>query len=127
MEFFIPGNTPSSKNSKRLIRPGLIISSEATLKWKKATEWHFAAQKRQFLEAVRDLPKPLKIGFHPVRDSKRKFDFGNICQAVWDAMTEHGWIPDDNMDEMVPFPVKRNGSFYTVDKAGTGMFITVLP
>lgn len=75
MEFFIPYNTPSSKNSRRLVKGGRFIASKQTMRWRKLTEEAFIAQKDAFRKALKKKKKPYKIGFFFIRDSKRKFDW----------------------------------------------------
>lgn len=117
--FFIPYNTPSSKNSKRWTGK-MLINSKQVMDYKKNTALFWIKFKKPFLEAIKDLEKPLKIGFYFIRDSKRKFDFVNVAQLPLDLMQEHGWIPDDCMTEVIP-------SFlgYEVDKEKAGVYINL--
>ena len=45
--------------------------------------------------------KPLRVSFYFYRDSKRKFDANNVTQILCDLMTKVGYIPDDNVDELI--------------------------
>ena len=72
---FIPGNTPSSKNSQQWTGKYLV-------KGKK---------------------KPYNIEFTFYRKTKRKFDYINAAQIVQDLMVKYGWIDDDNCTEMKPY------------------------
>lgn len=122
--FFIPFNTPSSKNSKRIVNRGgkiMLINSKQVMNYKKATSIFWAKNQKLFLEATKDLKKPLKIGFYFIRDSKRKFDFVNVAQLPLDLMQEYEWIPDDCMAEVVPVFLG-----YEVDKNNAGVRISVL-
>jgi hypothetical protein len=40
-------------------------------------------------------------------------------------MVTHEWIDDDNMDEMVPIPYKRKGTYYGYSKNNPGCYIKV--
>lgn len=124
---FIYGNVPSSKNSKRWTGR-FLISNEATQKYKKYSAKEYETFAFDFVKEVVDnhIPVPLKVGFHFVRKSKHKFDFINACQVVQDLMVRHGWIPDDNMDELLPFPLEVEGSYYSYDKTNPGVFIKLL-
>lgn len=75
---------------------------------------------------IKGLQKPLMIGFHFVRDSKRKYDYCNMLQICQDMMVKHQWIEDDNVDEMYPVPFKVDGKYSTVDKSKPGVYIKVL-
>lgn len=121
--FFIPFNTPSSKNSKRVVKRGnktMLINSKQVMDYKKATSIFWAKHQKGFLEATQDLEKPLKIGFYFIRDSKRKFDLVNVAQLPLDLMQEYGWIPDDCMNEIVPVFLG-----YEVNKDKAGVEITI--
>jgi len=80
----------------------------------------------KFIEMLDGAPKPLLIGFYFVRDSNRAFDFVNPLQTVQDMMVSYGWIPDDNIKEMIPIPVQIDGRYYHVDKDGAGVYIIPL-
>ncbi|WP_231102322.1 hypothetical protein [Streptobacillus moniliformis] len=45
---------------------------------------------------------PLKIHFKFIGDSGRKFDYHNVVQLPCDLMTKHGWLEDDNADNIIP-------------------------
>lgn len=124
---FISGNVPSSKNSKRWTGK-FLISNEATQKYKKASAKEYDINAFEFCDEVfkNNIPKPIKVGFHFVRKSKHKFDFINACQVVQDLMVYHEWITDDNMDELLPFPLEINGSYYSYDKENPGVYIKIL-
>jgi Holliday junction resolvase RusA-like endonuclease len=99
--FTIPGNTPSSKNS-RIWTGKYSIASAATRKWKLATDEYWKEQAKAFRKESKGLPKPLYIEFKFYRKSKHRFDLINIAQAVQDAMVNYDWIDDDNADELIP-------------------------
>ena len=98
---FIPGNVPSSKNS-RPIYGKYLGKSKAWTKWSKESEAPMCIFKDIFLSVTEDLEKPYKIGFKFVRKSRHKFDYINPAQTIQDAMVKHGWIDDDNADEILP-------------------------
>jgi Holliday junction resolvase RusA-like endonuclease len=99
--FTIPGNTPSSKNS-RIWTGKYSIASAATRKWKLATDEYWKEQAKAFRKESKGLPKPLYVEFKFYRKSRHKFDMINIAQAVQDAMVKFDWIDDDNADELIP-------------------------
>lgn len=122
---FIPGNVASSKNSKQWTGTRLIWSKLAR-EYRDSTATLYLMYRLKFKASCKGKNKPLLIGFYFVRDSRRKFDFVNICQTAQDLIVRAGWIVDDNMDEMVPVPVQIDGSFYHVDKNHPGVYIMVL-
>ncbi len=128
---FIKENIPSSKNSKRIVRLGSrhsIINSQLVMDYKSKTKdlWNDQNTINQFRALLLNKEKPYKIGFHFVRDSKRKFDFVGPLETVQDLMTKAGWIEDDNTSIMYPFPLMINNAYHSYDKENSGVFIEVL-
>lgn len=102
--FYIPGNVPSFKNGASVYN-GHHVKSKSVQNYLKHYSFAYLAHARTFRAATAGLPKPLYIGFKFFRDTRRRFDYINACQGVQDLMVEHGWIDDDNADEIVPiFP-----------------------
>lgn len=99
---FIPGNVPSSKNSKTWTGK-FLVNSNVTTRYIKTTESYWQEYRPRFLEAVSGLTKPYRIGFLFVRDSRRRFDYINPMQSVADLMVKHKWIEDDNADILLPY------------------------
>jgi len=117
-KIFIPGNTPSSKNSK-FWTGKFLISNKTTLKFRDNTEEHFMVNKRKFKRMFQQEKPPFIVGFFFVRDSKRRFDYVNIVQVIADLMVKFGWMEDDNADFFVPVFLG-----YKVDKLNPGVEIT---
>jgi len=69
---------------------------------------------------------PIVLGFHFVRGTKHKFDFGNVCQLVLDLMTAFDLIEDDNMDCIIPIPMKIEDKWYSYDSEKPGLYLRVL-
>ena len=117
---FISGNTPSSKNSKRIItitnkktgkKTTRLINSEVTEKYIKNSKADWVLNKRNFLKMLVGKEKPYKI----------KFDYINAAQIVFDLMQEYGYIEDDNSTNVIPI-----FKGFEVDKARTGVEISVI-
>ena len=123
--FFIPGNTASSKNSKQWTGKRLIWSKAAS-QYRTNTALFWQAYASKFRKAVAGKQKPILLGVYFVRDSHRKFDFVNIVQTIQDLMVMAGWIEDDNIDEVIPVPIRIKGAFYHVDKSNPGTYIIPL-
>ena len=68
---------------------------------------------------------PLVVQFHFVRDSKRKFDFQNAVQIIADLLVAHDFIEDDDMDNFIPVPFKKDGKWYSVDKGRPGVYLKI--
>ena len=127
---FITGNTPSSKNSKRIItitskktgkKTTRLINSEVTEKDIKNSKADWVLNKRNFLKMLVGKEKPYKIELYFIRDSKRKFDYINAAQIIFDLMQEYGYIEDDDSTNVIPI-----FKGFKVDKAKAGVEIRVL-
>ena len=152
---FIPGNVPSLKNSKVKTTRGIFASSSVTKYLRALGIQTFSSRKKTvkgyvdklrpnkietFRQDIIDMSvgkdNPLFIGFHQVRSSKRKFDFGNSIELIQDLFTAHDFIEDDNVEFMFPVPMTqdgrlpttdnlRNEQWYSVDKENPGVFIKI--
>lgn len=118
---FIPGQTPSKKNSKQIVLPGdgrrRVISSEFFITWeekalRRLREHELVGYKWKY---------PLRAGFHYVRKGHYRFDYNNLNQGSLDLLVKVGIIEDDSMKHIIP-----NGPLsYEVDKARMGVYITL--
>jgi len=117
---FIPFNTPSSKNSKRWTGK-MLINSKTVMTYKKNTKSFYENKKEEFQLKIQGKEYPLKLSLYFVRKDKRKFDYINISQIVFDMMQEFKWLEDDSMEFINP-------SFqgYHVDKENPGVYIFIL-
>ena len=127
---FIQGNTPSSKNSKRIItitnkktgkKTTRLINSEVTEKYIKNSKADWILNKNNLKKMIKDKEKPYKIELYFIRDSKRRFDYINAAQIIFDLMQEYGYIDDDNSTNVIP--VFKG---FEVDKSRAGVEIRVL-
>lgn len=122
---FINGNTPSSKNSKQFVtlKSGktLLINSKTVQKYIKESKTDWILNKRKFLKMLENKEKPYKIELYFVRDSRRRFDYINAAQIIFDLMQEYGYIEDDDSTNVIPI-----FKGFEVDKARTGVEIEVL-
>lgn len=143
--FFIPNNVPALKNGKIWSGKFLVKSKQVTKYLKSQdiknyssskkivehyknsiTNYHFKNVAEQIkLELSKSNP-PYKIGFHFVRNSKHKFDFGNAFELIADLFTAYDVWEDDNMDIFLPFPLEINGKYYSYDKNSPGVWIKIL-
>ena len=127
---FIAGNTPSSKNSKRIItitnkktgkKTTRLINSEVTEKYIKSSKVDWLVNKNEFLKMLKGKEKPYRIELYFIRDSRRKFDYINAAQIIFDLMQHYGYIEDDDSQNIIP--VFKG---FEVDKDRTGVKIEVL-
>lgn len=122
---FIPGNTPSSKNSKQFVtlKSGktLLINSKTVQKYLKESKADWLINKNKFLKMLKGKGKPYKVELFFIRDSKRRFDYINAAQIIFDLMQHYGYIEDDDSQNIIP--VFKG---YKVDKSRAGVEIEVL-
>ena len=140
---FIPGNVPSSKNSRINTKNGSFASKTVKDYLNNLGIQSYSSRKKtvkgyvnkpnlienlreDFLKQIEGKKLPLEIGFHFVRNSKRKFDFHNIVQVILDILTASDIIIDDNMDCVLPFALKIDNKFYSVDKECPGVWIKII-
>lgn len=122
---FIAGNTPSSKNSKQFVtlKSGktLLINSKTVQKYIKESKGDWLVNKNEFLKMLENKEKPYKIELFFIRDSRRRFDYINAAQIIFDLMQEYDYIEDDDSQNIIP--VFKG---FEVDKARAGVEIEVL-
>ena len=119
-EIFIPGNVPSSKNSK-LLTGKLLINSKTVMNYIRESKEDWVKNKDSFLEMIKDKEMPYKISFKFLRKTRRKFDYINPCQTAQDLMVKYGYIQDDNCDCIIP-----SFEVYEHNKENPGVIIKVL-
>jgi hypothetical protein len=120
MEIFIPGNVPSSKNSKRWTGK-MLINSKTVMRYIKESKGYYLQYKRDFKNETKNKKYPVTVSFKFVRGSRHKFDYINPAQTVQDLMVKNGWIEDDNAEFMIP-----QFEQYEYDKENPGVYIKVL-
>lgn len=150
---FIPHSVPSLKNSKVKTARG-VFSSKTVKKYlgllgiqsysssKKIVKGYvnrpneFEAFRKQFEKLLEDKEYPVLISFHFVRNSKRLFDFGNATEVLFDLLTAHDIIPDDNVKFIFPSVMSIDGilptsdnfrhhEWYSVDTEKPGVYILI--
>lgn len=134
---FIEGNVPSSKNSKI---NGKFFSKTVQKYLRSFGIKSFSSRKKD-VETYKTIPMTFPVEklkkefkgkgkqhvvlFHFVRDSKHKFDFGNVTQIILDLLTAFDIIEDDNMDYIIPMPWAVGGKWYSYNKENPGLYLIV--
>ena len=119
MKWFIPGNVPSSKNSRRWTGK-YFIASKTVMKYRKETEKLFKADTVSFQKEFSKYKLPVYVHFTFIRGTRHKFDYINPAQTVQDDMVKHGWIEDDNCEFIIPCFEE-----YKYDKENPGVIIEI--
>ncbi len=120
-ELFIPGNVPSSKNSKIWTGKHLVWSKSAQRYVKDTKEYwkEFSKTfKNEYNKYVSLQNLPMIVSFRFVRGTKHKFDYVNPLQTVLDLMVKYDWMPDDNADIILPV-----FESYEYNKENPGVYI----
>lgn len=108
MQLVIPGNVPSQKNGKRIVKRGnrpILISSQAVLDWK---EMAVAELQQQFAGyTITGYPISLTLEFY--FDNKRRHDLDNAAAGVMDALSASGVIVDDSVAYVDTLILKYGG------------------
>ena len=99
----------------------MLLNSKTVQKYIKESKADWLTNKNEFLKMLKDKEKPYKIELFFIRDSKRRFDYINAAQIVFDLMQEYGYIEDDDSTNVIP--VFRG---FEVDKTKAGVEIEVL-
>lgn len=141
---FIPGNVPSSKNSKQIAKtkdgkPVLLysktvkkylqnlgiqkLSGRTGITEYKTRQNVFKSKINGFFDGVE---YPCVLGFNFVRDSLRTFDIINAMQIICDLLVANGCIKDDDIKHLIPVPMKINGSWYSVCRDNPGVYLEII-
>jgi len=140
-QVFIPGNVPSSKNSKQRTKNGAIVSGKAVKKYLQGLgiKRYSCRQGSAYMEDYKTRPNLFKekfrdaewitprkfcyIGFHFVRQTKALFDFSNMVQIVQDLMVAGGYLQEDNINCMIPVNMVKNGNRWSKNKDFPGVWV----
>ena len=98
-----------------------MINSKTVQKYIKESKADWLVNKNEFLKMLKGKEKPYKIELYFIRDSKRRFDYINAAQIIFDLMQEYRYIEDDDSQNIIP--VFKG---FEVDKARAGVEIEVL-
>jgi hypothetical protein len=135
---FIKGNVPSLKNSKV---KGIFPSKSVMNYLKSLNIQQYSVSKKtvkgykspdkpnlfisQISDYFKDIKYPVIVGTHFVRNSKRRFDIINAQQILFDLLSSHHFIEDDNADCIIPVSFKINGNWVSYNKQCPGVFIKI--
>ena len=140
IEFFIPGNVPSLKNSRVGTSHGNFPSKTVqkylrSLGIKKCSAKngveHYA-RRPATLQCILKVtffgwhPKyPVKVGFHFIRGTRHKFDYINAKQIIQDLLVAYRVLQDDDADHLIPYVWEIEGENYNYDKKNPGVWIKI--
>lgn len=138
---FIPGNVPSLKNSKIKTTRGIFPSKAVKNYLRSFGIKRYSVRDKEvecysrsenlFYPIFRKLPKlhekdyPILIGFHFIRKTHADFDFNNATQIIQDLLVAHNIIADDSMRFVIPYPLKIDDKYYSIDKHNPGVILLI--
>lgn len=120
--FFVGPHVPSSKNSRVKTSRG-IFPSASTTRWRKESKHWWELQRDEFLKQSSE---PVIVGVHFIRKTRHKYDWCNPLQTIQDEMVSMGWLVDDNVTKFIPFPMRLNGEFSTLDAENSGVLLKII-
>ena len=97
-----------------------MISSGPTQRYKANTAWYWKLYKQKFDKMVRGKERPYNVALFFIRDSRRRFDYINIAQIIFDLMVDYSYLCDDSAEYVIPI-----FAGYAVDKEKSGVIISV--
>jgi hypothetical protein len=106
----------TTKSGKR----SMLANSKVVQEYIEAHAQDYINNRPLFLKLSEGIDRPLFAGMYLIRDSHRRWDFGNITQVITDLMKDHGLIPDDNTDNIIPLYL---GSHVDKNKPGCIIYI----
>ncbi len=119
-KWFIPYNVPSSKNGRRWTGK-YFIASKTVVNYRKNTKQYYQKYAQEFKDELAKYKLPVTISFTFIRGSRHKFDYINPAQTVQDDMVTHGWLEDDNAENILPAFIQ-----YEYSKEEPGVYIEIL-
>lgn len=141
-EWFIPGSTPSLKNSKVKTPRGIFPSKTVKKYLASLGIQKYSVSKKEvvgyktrpnlFIESLKGFPKfkeedyPIILGFYFVRRTRANFDFNNANSLITDLLVAHNFIEDDSMKYLIPMPIQKDNTWYKVDKENPGVIIKLI-
>jgi len=104
----IQGELYSSKNSReikfnRKTKKMFVGKSDVSYNNAKDLLQILPLYRKKFLSMLEGKKKPYRIGFKIYRKTKRRFDYINIIQNIFDCMVKAGWLEDDDANNVIPF------------------------
>ena len=103
----IYGELYSKKNSKQIFKNkktgfSFIASSKKSKESDVDLMYQLRDKRQEWGDMTKGLEYPLYIAFKVFRKTSRAFDYINIFQGLLDCMVQEEWLPDDNMNYVVP-------------------------
>ena len=101
----IPCELYSSKNSRRILKGGnkLIIAKSKVAKEQESFLTAFMLlQRKKWFEELKGKEFPIRLSLRIYRKTRRRWDWVNIVQNLFDCMVKAGWLPDDDAEHLTP-------------------------
>lgn len=117
--FYLSGETPAKKNSKRIVRHGRLISSPRFYEWHDLALINLLKQEKP----KSPLEKPLFIKFNFYHGDKMRRDSDNQATSILDLLKDAQIIKDDNWQIVSKIQIQN---FYAQNNSHCEIEITKL-
>lgn len=120
----LPIELYSSKNSRQIFRTKsgrtIIAKSNASKQNERDLCFLLNIYRKEWERLCTGKKYPLKVHLFIYRKTKRRFDYVNLVQNLFDCMQMAEWLPDDDADHLIPV---FDG--YSVDKDNPRVEISI--
>lgn len=142
---FIPGRVYSSKNHERILIKKVVQSKWKCLinsKWEYVVPYvaknenaknyqtkklpYYLSKKPEWIKMKGNKDFPLYVEFLFAMPNKNSWDWNNLTQLVQDVMKKAGWVPDDDVNYILPCVPQMPKLAYFIDKRNPGIYIRIL-
>lgn len=104
-KIIIPFELYSSKNSRRILKAGnrtIVAKSKKAKEQEEILTAFLWLERKKWQELIKGKEFPLRLSITIYRQTKRRWDWVNIVQNLFDCMVKAGWLPDDDVEHLTP-------------------------
>lgn len=104
-KIIIPFELYSSKNSRRILKAGnrtIVAKSKKAKEQEEILTAFLWLQRKKWKELIKSKEFPLRLSITIYRQTKRRWDWNNISQNLFDCMVKAEWLPDDDAEHLTP-------------------------
>lgn len=105
-KIILPIELYSSKNSRQIFRTKsgrtIIAKSNASKQNERDLCFLLNIYRKEWERLCTGKKYPFKVHLFIYRKTKRRFDYVNLSQNLFDCMQMAEWLPDDDADHLIP-------------------------
>lgn len=124
--FFVPGEVPAQKNGQQIGYKTLKKSPQVVTYLQYASTVYAEAWRQVIKGAKQSVDHygaPLYMGLHFVRGTRGRFDWNNMTHIVTDYLVNRGGLRDDDVDNLILFPLRIGEAYNSYAPESPGVFI----